>query len=59
MEVFVMSLLLSITANNDGGGLLDEFGKDSEWAYWNDNADDDQAYRDLLADNEQDDVQPL
>jgi hypothetical protein len=54
-----MSLLLSITANNDGAGLLDEFGKDSEWAYWNDNEEDDQAYQGLFADNEQDDVQPF
>lgn len=41
-----MSMVLHITINHDGAGLLDEFGPDSEWAYWFDNPEDDEeAYR--------------
>ncbi len=37
-----MSLVLDITINHDGAGLLDEFGPDSKWAYWFDNDEDDE-----------------
>jgi hypothetical protein len=43
-----MSLVLHMTNNHDGAGLLDEFGPDSEWAYWFDNDEDDEAYGNLL-----------
>jgi hypothetical protein len=39
-----MNIALRITINHDGAGLLDEFGPDSEWAYWFDNEQDDEAY---------------
>jgi len=42
-----MSMVFHITINHDGAGLLDEFGADSEWAYWFDNPEDDEGYADL------------
>jgi hypothetical protein len=39
-----MSMIFHITINHDGAGLLDEFGPDSEWAYWFDNPEDDEGY---------------
>ena len=39
-----MSIVLSITAHHDGAGLLDEFGPESEWAFWFDNDEDDDAF---------------
>jgi hypothetical protein len=37
---------------HDGAGENDEFGPDSDWAYWNDNPEDDEAFADLIEDDE-------
>jgi len=48
-----------VTIGHDGAGEGDEFGPDSWWAYWHDNPEDDEAYSDLLAHQEQNDRKPL
>jgi hypothetical protein len=54
-----MCLVLHITMNHDGSGLLDEFGPDSDWAYWFDNDEDDEAYSDLVKQDTFNDGEPL
>ena len=54
-----MSMVFRITINHDGAGLIDEFGPDSEWAYWFDNPEDDEGNADLGNENTFDDGEPF